>query len=876
MRRALLLLLACAACRGKAGAAELSDAGAPEDAGQAGPALASAFRIADASQLLGGPVGGGRIGDWELRNDRVRFIIEDARPSDGFDPYGCGIAAADRQRDGGPGESRWGELWMGLNFRAAGCEQIGIFNDGSDGQPATLRAIGHDEESPFLSSLFAAQSRPEPLHATIFRQYSLAAGADALLFDLTIQNDGDADLFINEPYVGMAMNRGLRHWIPKSGFDFAPFDNMPLNASAAFYAAIGEKISYSILELRAPFSPIWDFAHVLIGQYPPLRIGRGRAEAFHFAIAVGTGDSGSLQMAHAQVLGPKSLLSPLSGNVVDEESRAIAGARVHVTSAAGDQAFAFARTAADGSWSAALPSGNYSLRALADDRPASAARSISLPAQGVANLQLKLGAASRIDCAAADANGAPLPAKIVLEPLSAPRLSLPPALGEMWDRQPIVIFSADGKASVSVAPGTWHVTFSRGFEYDRPTADVTAPAGGIAVVSGVLHRVVDTSGWLAGDFHVHAQASADADDLVELKVRAFAAEGVEVPVSTEHEFIGDFGAAARALGLSPFMHTISGTEMTTTASGHFNVFPLLPQPGALNNGALAWYGQSVPDAIAQARKRLASDGAAPIVQMNHPRSTGMAYLDAVGFEPDAFAPGPGLSRDFMTNWDAMEIWNGAPLSAVEGCPTSEPFCLAPSHPTAYDWFAFLDRGVRVAGTGNSDSHNAAMHEAGYPRTYLQIGSDDPATVTDAQVSAALRGMKATISGGPFLTISAGPTGIGGLAPASGGIVRLRIEVQAPPWMGKLTRVDLWMGDATPRGAHIAQSIDLSGDAGASVVRLNRTVDLAVASDTWVLATVRGNDVHALWPVVQAAVPAYAITNPIFIDANGDGQFNPLR
>src|SRR4051794_22374920 len=79
-----------------------SDGGNP-DAGHAlpGPGFAAAWKIADANELVTGPSTGGKKGDWEIANSRVRFVIEDARPSDGFDPYGCSIAAADRQRDAG-------------------------------------------------------------------------------------------------------------------------------------------------------------------------------------------------------------------------------------------------------------------------------------------------------------------------------------------------------------------------------------------------------------------------------------------------------------------------------------------------------------------------------------------------------------------------------------------------------------------------------------------------------------------------------------------------------------------------------------------------------------------------------------------------------
>jgi hypothetical protein len=857
----------------------LPEGGDLPDGGHAlpGPGFAAAWRVDDPNELITGPSTGGRKGDWEIANSRVRFVVEDARPSDGFDPYGCSIAAADRQRDKGvPGESRWGEVWFGLDFRTADCTSITVVNDGRDGEPAVIRATGHDAESPFMASLFAVSAQPPPLHATIYREYSLAPDSDTLLFTLTLQNDGDTSLDITAPYIGMAMNRGLRHWVDKSGFDFDFSDLARVNPSAQFYAAVGEKISYSVLELHAPFSPIMNFAHVLIGQYPQLHIPAGQSDTLRFAVAVGTGDVGSLQGAHAEVAMEGDSL--LSGTVADAAGNPVAGARVHVTDTTGLSVVTFARTAADGSWSARVLPGTYLARAVADDRPGSAPQNVTVPSTGLLGVDLKLGAQSSITAKATDADGHPIPAKIVLEPLSMPRPSLPAAMGEKWDKQPIVVFSADGTATVPVYPGTWHVTFSRGFEYDRPTFDVSAGA----TVTATLRRVIDTTGWISGDFHVHAQYSPDGDDLLPLKVRAFAAEGVEVPVSTEHEFIGDFGPAVAAQGLTPFMHSIAGTELTTTATGHFNIFPLTPIATALNAGGFNWYNKTIPDVMAEARLRLTPDGKPPIIQMNHPRTAGMAYLDAIHFDPNDFVAAVD-APDFMTNWDAMEVWNGVDPIFFEGCGGC---ARQPSHPTAFDWFSFLDRAKQVTGTGNSDSHNASLREVGYPRNYVQIGTDDPGTVSDSQVTAAIRAMKVTISGGPFLTISAPGGGIGDIVQpdfSSGPpVVHLTVRVQAPAWMGALDHADIWMGDTTAQGAHVVKTIDLKAGPVVDGLRYGAVVDVLMpATDTWLIATARGvtdsqGVSHALWPVVQEQFPPYAITNPIWVDVTGDGKITPLR
>ena len=890
-----VLLALLAACQSDPSPPSPPDAG--PDAGVAphptpGPGQAAAWQVTDPADLIPGPSTHGRTGDWMLANGRVRFLVEGAHASDGYDPYGGSVLAADRQRASG-GESRWGEIWIGLNFRAPGCDKVELVSDGSGGEPAELRVTGHDAESPFMASLFDQTTQPPSLQMTIERHYLLAPDGDVLQVNLVLRNDGDQPLALREDYVGMAMNRGLRHWVPVSGFAFDVLNQ--INPSAEFYAATGDRVSYSLLNLDAPFSPILDFAKVLIGQYPQITIGAGQARAFRFAIAVGTGDVGSLQLAHAALRGPLDDTARLSGTVVDAAGAPIAGARVHV-SPAGDATseVSYCRTAADGTWAAALRPGDYQLRAVADDRKAGAATAVTLPPAGLTTVKLALAGSATLVVSAKEA-GLAIPVKIVAEPVVGnERAAFPAADGEPWARQPIVVFAETGKATIPVYPGKWQVTVSRGFEYDLGVQVVDASAGS-GSYDAVLHRVVDTTGWLSGDFHVHAQFSPDADDLLAAKVRAFAGEGLEVPVSTEHEFVGDFAPAVQALGLGAFMHAVGGTELTTTSIGHFNIFPLAADPAALNHGALNWYGRPLPDVIAEARRRVQPGGLVPFVQLNHPRTLGMDYFGAVRFEPAFFGPGAN-TQHYMDNWDAMEVWNGVPLGQFEGCPPAPTTCKSVSHPTAYDWFSFLSHGRRVTGTGNSDSHTASLNAVGYPRNYVQVGSDDPAALTDAALLAGLRAGKVSISGGPFLQLTAqagagnwvGPGGTAiGEAAAGGYAVHLKVDVQAPTWMGPLSRVDVWTGDNTnlSQPGKVVATLDLTQgayrDDGTKVHRLDHVaVDLVVAKDTWVLATVRGpvradGTSGALWPVVQTPQPPFAITNPIWVDANADGVVSPL-
>src|SRR5438132_1559738 len=111
---------ALAACHSGPSNQNATDAGS--DAGvrphpTPGPGQAAAWQVTDARDLVTGPSSAGRIGDWVLANSRVRFVIEGARASDGYDPHGCSVIAADRQRPAGaPGEGRFGEMVLLLNF----------------------------------------------------------------------------------------------------------------------------------------------------------------------------------------------------------------------------------------------------------------------------------------------------------------------------------------------------------------------------------------------------------------------------------------------------------------------------------------------------------------------------------------------------------------------------------------------------------------------------------------------------------------------------------------------------------------------------------------------------------------------------------------
>src|SRR5262249_35491878 len=142
-----------------------------------------------------------------------------------------------------------------------------------------------------------------------------------------------------------------------------------------------------------------------------------------------------------------------------------------------------------------------------------------------------------------------------------------------------------------------------------------------------LERVVDTTGWISADLHVHAIPSPDAPSPLEDRVLSLAGAGVEVAVATDHNVVTDYGPTIVALGLEQEIASIVGDEITTREPhyGHFNVFPL-PSGAA----PIPWK-KTTPKDMFDAARALAPSGRDIVVQVNHPRMGEIGYLELLRF-----------------------------------------------------------------------------------------------------------------------------------------------------------------------------------------------------------------------------------------------------
>jgi hypothetical protein len=258
-----------------------------------------------------------------------------------------------------------------------------------------------------------------------------------------------------------------------------------------------------------------------------------------------------------------------------------------------------------------------------------------------------------------------------------------------------VVYTGDGQTRIGLPAGEYRIYASRGFDYSAPSERVKLRAGETASVELDIRREVPMAGFLSCDTHVHTlELSGHGDASVDERILTAAGEGLDLIVATEHNRAVDYSAALRKLGLDNWLFTIPGSEVTT-ATGHFNVFPLaldVPHPDFRERD---W---------SKLMDGMKVKGARVVIQ-NHPRDLHLKYRP---FDPSHHMSSTGenrAGRPFRAN--AMEVVNSGAMS-------SNPLQLV------RDWLGLLTRGLAVAAIGASDTHTVDFVPIGQARTYIDV------------------------------------------------------------------------------------------------------------------------------------------------------------
>ena len=432
------------------------------------------------------------------------------------------------------------------------------------------------------------------------------------------------------------------------------------------------------------------------------------------------------------------------------------------------------------------------------------------------------------------------------------------------------VFTLSGVGVVALPYGTYQVTISRGIEWTIHSERVTIRAAGAELHTKLAH-VVDTPGWISGDFHVHAASSPDSRVPMRDRVFEFIADGVDLIVSTDHNVVSNYAPVIADMHVQHLLASATGDEITTGSWGHFGAFPLPMSLDQTGHGAIPVEGLTPIDIFADVR----STAPAALIDVHHPRlERDIGYFWLGDFDDTKDRAGrAGFSYDF----DAIEVLNGyqdTNRRTIDRVMT--------------DWFALLDRGHLATATGNSDTHHLDYNLGGYPRNYVKVPSDDLATLDPAVVAAEVKAHHSYFTTGPIVDVGvvasgASPgaiaAGIGDLAPAPGGKATIDIRVRAAPWVS-VSRVIVYVAGKPVKHFDLARMPSgLASGPVASMLpieRFHQQWAFSVPHDTYVVVRVEGDG--SLSPVVGGGqgvtVFPFALTNPIFLDVDGNGKYDP--
>lgn len=221
-----------------------------------------------------------------------------------------------------------------------------------------------------------------------------------------------------------------------------------------------------------------------------------------------------------------------------------------------------------------------------------------------------------------------------------------------------------------------------------------------------------------------------------------------------------------------------------------------------------------------------------------------------------------------------------------------------------DFFRYLERGLLATQISSSDGHND-MKEPGYPRTYYLSPTDAPLGLSVEAAVDSLKKRQAFSTYGPYVWAQLEGKTYGQTASASPGQnLEMLLDVQTASWFG-VDRVEVYMNGRLARfytpDVPVTEIHDLKGKVPLTVPDRDSWVVIVAMGlkDEFSMAPVSvdvpfgevqlsrlASDAFAKVPIVKdffavsptvpdwSPIIPYAITNPIFIDTDGNGTYDP--
>jgi len=802
--------------------------------------------VDDPNELLTGPKAEGRLGDIKVYNSRVAFVIEGVRRASGYRYWGGHPVDAAAIENGVPLPDTYGEFFRSWNFTVFEPKEVTIVDDGALSGEAHVQIAGGTGIYYFAEHFLTSILTSDPVDFEVIYDYRLGADDDALRLDITLRNRTSDAVWVDFPLLMSNAGDGAYPYTPGLGFMEGE-----IGAVVPYFLAGAHKQSYSWINDIGDMQTFLTVGGVTLLTDDSYKIEGDQEKTQTVYLAVSSRGPDGIERIYRSIRGASSSLG-VQGKVVLPDTAS--GRKKWIAAKDGEVIASLAPVAEDGTFELGLDEGVYTLQAFVRGHAASEPVIVGV-GQDLGLVELEIPEPAIVEVTVIDrATGEPSPTRIMFDTVGGTPSSFAPDPLRPIDKfspgnRNASIHSATGKETVVVPAGTYNVIATRGFSYEYEQRSITLEPGVNEPIAMEIERVVDTTGWLSADFHIHALWSPDSYVPYDVRVLQAVANDLDLPILTEHVYAGGFQETIEELEVDDLVHGIVGQEVTTFVYGHFNAFPLVWDPSKPNMGAVFPYDKAAPELFENIRSKAGGD---VVIQVNHPRGTAAgAYFTFVGL--DAEADTVVQPEHWSTNWDAIEVFNGS----CNGGSTLEEVA---------DWVGLTNNGYRKTLASGSDVHKESALP-GTPRNWIRVTRDE--VIADSKnLVPAVRDRNLFVSCGPFVRFTAlgaddTEVELGQMVGVNAqGEAVLNVVVEAPSWIA-LSELRLWENGIVVDTVDISTSVD-------PVVRLVDSFTVKPQKDAWYAVEVIGSG--NLWPVDNST--PYALTNPIEVDANGDGVWTP--
>jgi hypothetical protein len=417
------------------------------------PPKASLKQISNASELITGPLGHSRIGDWLLSNSVARFVVQDVGQRDLHSVGQFGGNLIDAELVGREGRDSFFEVQPSLNVETViNAQTVQVVNDGQDGTAAILRTCGPDDLNDYInaSSQLAelGLELPNFLAAADDRDYDVEGCTEYRLEPLkryvameTIVTNNDPDPVFQ--FVGYYMNgmgtleQYIRSSVPMGLGE--PLVSPVTEILAYFGYDNAEGVDYGLIPISFPggdpasssfsTSGVSFMMHSLnlvfvLGADAPAVFevpGAGGSNSFLSYFAVGDGSVANSAEVEAEVKGiARGTIQGCVtvGGAPAPGARVAVGPRQSPTNARIRILIAHFVADAAGCYSGVIPAGSYSVAASLEGVPyqggglAPVYNTAVVPGGGVVVQDVALPSTGRLHVEVTDENGDPIPARV--------------------------------------------------------------------------------------------------------------------------------------------------------------------------------------------------------------------------------------------------------------------------------------------------------------------------------------------------------------------------------------------------------------------------------------------------------------------------------